>query len=467
MASAYRHGQSVALRTRLTDVGVHSIINSDETWYENIQQYQKRIKSDPACIAFPKEKGQIAQCLKCAREAHVKVTALGPGHSFQGLGFGFTGNLVISMQAFDSVSYDESTTLLTYGGGTRVGPVANYLWKTARRHFPHVRGSNVGLTGSSIGCGFGTTSRLLGTPMDNIVSMDFMLYDGTVVTATKGSDLLWAAKGAAASYGIILSATTKTFKPKFDRAVKFIVSLGDIGVHDAAKAFIAIQTFGTSSKCPDELAIRWSLVNWTTKEKEELDFWDMEVEISGQAMDGPDGGDLNALSFYTQSLVMTTDYPLNIDQARVLLSSTTLAFDRTDMTKMGYIDLWTGVSRGIGDEDTGYPHGKNLWLIRWDGNAVDSESFPADGVAYMKSLMEPFENLLIEAGVPLRGFVNYADTELSQEELASRLYGDNYDRLVRIKGLVDPEGLFTNNILSIPLQGTSDVIRGSKRPLEE
>jgi FAD/FMN-containing dehydrogenase len=222
MTLTYRHEQSVALQTRLNDLGVHSIIKFDDTWSENTQQYQKRLKPDPACIAFPRDKSQIAQCLKCAREANVKVTALGPGHSFQGLGFGFAGNLVINMQAFDSVSYDEDTTLLTFGGGTRVGPVAKYLWETARRHFPHVRGSNVGLTGSSIGCGFGTTSRFLGTPMDNIVSMDFMLYDGTIVTATEGSDLLWAAKGAAASYGIILWMTTKTFKPVSNRYNQFI-----------------------------------------------------------------------------------------------------------------------------------------------------------------------------------------------------------------------------------------------------
>jgi hypothetical protein len=45
----------------------------------------------------------------------------------------------------------------------------------------------------------------------------------------------------------------------------------------------------------------------------------------------------------------------------------------------------------------------------------------------MKVLMVPFERSLTEAGVSLRGSVNHADTELSQEELASRLYGDNYD----------------------------------------
>lgn len=201
------------LHSCLNEAGIENIVASDGKWSENTTQYQKRLKPDPACIAFPKDRDQLSQCLACAREACVKVTALGPGHSFQGLGFGSPENLVINMEAFNFVHYDEKTTLLTFGGGTRVAPVAKYLWDIAGRHFPHVRGSNVGLTGSSIGCGFGTTSRFLGTPMDNIVSVEFMLRDGTVVTAKEGSDLLWAAKGAAASYGIILSMTTKTFKP--------------------------------------------------------------------------------------------------------------------------------------------------------------------------------------------------------------------------------------------------------------
>ncbi|KAF5002729.1 hypothetical protein FGRMN_125 [Fusarium graminum] len=484
---------SATLQLLLNGAGVHNIIESDGAWPENTKQYQKRIKPNPACIAFPKDKGQLAKCLKYARDASVKVTALGPGHSFQGLGFGFPGNLVINMKAFDSVNYDQNQKLLTFGGGSRVGPVAKYLWDTAGRHFPHVRASNVGLTGSSIGCGFGTTSRLLGCPMDNIVSIEVMLYDGTILVATEGSDLLWAAKGAAASYGIVISMTTKTFKPRFARAIKFIISLGEVDVDNAARAFISIQNFGTSSACTDEFAFRWSLKNWTTKgyfygdpstfdevlkpliddlrvispktavEKEELGFWDMEIEISGMGMDRPDGGNLNPLAFYLQSLVTTTDHPLTVDQARILFSNTTSKFHREDMTKMGYIDLWAGVSRDIADEDTGYPHGKNLWLIRWDADSVDSDHFPADGVAYMKGLMLPFEQALIDAGVPLRGFVNYADTELPQDELASRLYGENYDRLKRIKAEVDPEGLFTNNPQAISTTVKANVIKDQEQ----
>ncbi|KAF5658589.1 berberine bridge enzyme [Fusarium heterosporum] len=232
---------SATLQSLLNDAGVHNIIKSDGAWPQNTKQYQKRINPNPACIAFPKDKDQLAKCLKCARDASVTVTALGPGHSFQGLGFGFPGNLVINMKAFDAVNYDENQELLTFGGGSRVGPVVN------------------------IGCGFGTTSRLYGCPMDSIVSVEIMLYDGTIVVATQGSDLLWAAKGAAASYGIVVSMTSKTFKPKFARAIKFIIYLGEVDVNGAARAFISIQNYATSSTCPDELAIRWSLKNWTTK----------------------------------------------------------------------------------------------------------------------------------------------------------------------------------------------------------
>ncbi|KAF4961280.1 hypothetical protein FSARC_10227 [Fusarium sarcochroum] len=490
MAANNYDNTAIALQSCLDDAGVRNIIKSDDAWSESTAQFQKRLKPDPACIAFPKNRDQVAHCLKCAREASVKATALGPAHSFNGLGFGSPGNLVISMAAFDSISYDETTTLLTFGGGTHIGPVAKYLWDTAGRHFPHVRGAHVGVTGSSIGCGFGSTSRFLGTPMDNIISIEFMLYDGTIVTATEGSDLLWTAKGAASSYGIILSMTTKTFKPKFDKAIKFTLSIGDIDALTAAKAFIAVQDYGTSSLCPDEFVIRWSLVDWTSKgyfygdpstfdevitpllnklerisgqtslEKEELDFWSMEVEISGEGMNRPDGGDLDARSFYVQSLVTTTDHPLTAEQARILFDSTTLAFNRTDLTKMGYIDLWGGISRDVSDEDTGHPHGKNLWLIRWDANAVDDDDeFPADGTSYMKSLFLPFERALVASGVPLRGFVNYADTELSKEEQASRLYGKNYDRLKKIKAEVDPEGLFINNPQSIPLPKTPGSLR--------
>ncbi|KAH8667900.1 hypothetical protein BGZ61DRAFT_364993 [Ilyonectria robusta] len=472
-----------ALQSCLTNAGVRNIINSDSTWATEVVQFQKRITPNPACIAFPETNDEIALSLDCARNASVKASALGAAHSFQGYGFGDSGNLVISMAAFDSVSYDKSTKLMKFGGGTHVGPVLKYLWDTAGRHIPHVRGAHVGVPGSSIGGGFGSTSRHYGTPMDNLVSVEYMLYNGTIVNAKKGSDLFWAAQGAGASYGIILSMTTKTHKPKYEKAVNFTLSIGNVDVDAGAKALIAIQDFATSSSCPDELALRWSLSappysgtgyfygnpkkfdkvieplfknlkaisNDTVIQKSELGFWDMEVAVAGAGMNAANGGALGGRAFYTQALTTTTDHPLTFEQVRTLYTSTTLAFNRTDLRKSGFFDLWGGVSRDISDSDTSYAHGKNLWLIRWEANSVDPTNYPADGPSYMKGLIKPFEQALTDSGASLRGFVNYADTELTEEEWSSRLYGANYDRLKKIKAKFDPEGLFINHAQSIPL----------------
>ncbi|KAF4969430.1 hypothetical protein FSARC_3361 [Fusarium sarcochroum] len=482
--TALAQGNKADVLTKcLTSAGVRNIIDTDSTWATETTQFQKRLKPDPAAIAFPEDRDEVALALDCARNASVKANALGPAHSFQGNGFGNPGNLVINMASFDDVSYNTKSKLLTFGGGTHVGPVVKYLWDTAGRHIPHVRGAHVGVTGSSIGGGFGTTSRHFGTPMDAIVEVEYMLYNGTIVKAGTGSDLLWAAKGAGASYGIILSMTTKTFKPEFEKAINFTLSIGSVTPEAGAKALVAIQDYATSKQCPDELAFRWALtappytgtgyfygnpskfdntirplVNKLkaispdfSLNKTVLPWWDLEVAVAGPGMNDPNGGSLGGRAFYTQALTTTSDHPLTLEQAQILFESTTLAFNRTDLRKSGFLDLWGGVSRSISDSDTAYAHGKNLWLIRWEANSVDATSYPADGPAYLKGLIKPFEDALVKGGAKLRGFVNYADTELTEEEWSSRLYGANYERLKQIKAKVDPEALFTNHKQSIPL----------------
>ncbi|KAK2031002.1 FAD binding domain-containing protein [Colletotrichum zoysiae] len=429
--------RALELQNCLTTAGVRNVISSDATWTNDTSGFQKRIRVDPAAISFPENNEQVALSLACARHASTSASPLGAAHSFQAYGFGNTGSLVISMAAFNSV----------------------------------------------IGGGFGSTSRYLGTPMDNLESIEYMLYNGTIVNATKGSDLFWAAQGAGASIGVLLSVTTNTHKPLFDTVVNFTINAGDLTSTEAARSLIAIQEYSLSKECPDELALRWTLsgppftangffygdpgdfdtviapllnslkditCNVTVK-KTELPFWNMEVAVAGAGMNQPNGGALGGRSFYTQALTTTTDHPLTVEQAKVLYKSTSFSFNRTGLRKSGFIDLWGGVSREICDTDTSFAHGKNLWLIRWEASAVDVNTYPADGPAYMKNLIKPFEEALVASGAPLRGFVNYADTELSEAEWSSRLYGANFDRLKQLKALYDPEGLFVNHKQAIPM----------------
>ena len=114
--------------------------------------------------------------------------------------------------------------------------------------------------------------------------------------------------------------------------------------------------------------------------KAETDFWTLETQVAG-GLNAPNGGAGGpGRAFYGQALTTTTDNPLTYDSVYALFNHTTFSFDRTDLRKSGLLDLWGGVSNQVSDADTSYAHGNNLWLIRWDANAVNSTApYPADG----------------------------------------------------------------------------------------
>ncbi|KAJ4352922.1 hypothetical protein N0V95_003832 [Ascochyta clinopodiicola] len=462
----------------LQNGGVQATISTDATWANDTAAFQFRLPRQPVSVAFPQTKDEVAVALGCARNASVKVRGLGRAHSFQAYGFGDPGNLVVDMAAFTELTFDNATNQLTFGGGANVGPTAKYLWDNHRRHFPHVRGSHVGLVGSSFGGGFGTTSRFLKTPVDNLVSIEYMLYNGTIVTAGPGSDLHWAAQGAGPSFGIALSATTKTFELPRDGAISYSLDLGEVNTTVASAALLAIQKWVVDGQAPDELSLRFALSNFasagfyygdaasfdkafsplvkslqaiapgTNLTKTDIpSFWDSEVAAVGAGMNQPEGGSLGGRASLVQSWTTTNDHPLSLKQAKALFDSYH-SLNRTDLTGTGFLDLWGGVSRDISDSDTAFAHGKNLWLIRVDGVA-SAGVWPSDGLAYMQALMKPFESAL-KKSAPLRSFVNYVNSELSLKEWSHRLYGANFERLQKIKAAVDPTELFSGYHLAIP-----------------
>ncbi|KAI9172754.1 Chitooligosaccharide oxidase [Paramyrothecium foliicola] len=483
--AAAQESKAAQVQSCLQGAGVQSLIEGDATFATENVQFQKRFGApDPSAIAFPSDRDQVALALDCARNASVKVSAFGAGHSFQAYGFGNPGNLVINMQAFNAVTYNPDQLTITHEGGSHVGPVIKHLWDTAGRHTPHVRSAHVGTAGSTIGGGFGSTTRHLGTPLDNIVAVEIMLYNGTIIHAGPGHDLFWAAQGAAASYGIVLSLTSKTYQPDYEKAINFTLTLGDSRIFDveaAAQAIIATQEFAELPNT-DEFAFRWALTSapftatgyyygdpaafdaalaplltklkainsGTVVRKTELSWWDHEVAVNGAGMNQPNGGTLGGRSFFIQSFVTTTENPLTLEQARIWFTNTVINYNRTDIRNSGFFDLWGGVSRDISDADTAWAHGKAQWLIRFDGVSADINTFPADGTSFLKSVTQPFADAISANGAPLRGFINYGDTELTEEEWSSRFYGEaNYKRLQAIKAELDPEDVFNNHLQSI------------------
>jgi hypothetical protein len=91
--------------------------------------------------------------------------------------------------------------------------------------------------------------------MDNLESVEYMLYNGTTVKAEKGSDLFRAAQGAGSSSGILFSLTTKTWKPQYQNTINFTLALDGVGIDVGTNALMAIQGYALNEAL-DEFAIR-------------------------------------------------------------------------------------------------------------------------------------------------------------------------------------------------------------------
>lgn len=128
LAPTLVQGQSSSadsIQTCLTSAGVQTTISTDETWANDTAAFQFRVPRQPIAVAFPATRDDVAVALGCARNASVKVSVVGRAHSFQGYGFGAPGNLVINMGAFTELKFDAVSNLLTFGGGSNVGPVTS------------------------------------------------------------------------------------------------------------------------------------------------------------------------------------------------------------------------------------------------------------------------------------------------------------------------------------------------------
>lgn len=203
---------------------------------------------------------EVAAGLACARSAGVVVAARDGGHCYGSYSLP-DGGLTVNMSNFQQTSYDATPGLLTYGGGSVVSRVATQLWNNHGLRIPHVRANMVGLVGSTIGSGFTSLSRFLGTPMDFLDSAQYMLYNGTVLNCsrTENPDLFWALQGAGASYGIILSLTTNTWKPTYPQVTNFTISVGNASLTDGVSALVTIQEYVLNGSWPETMTLRWSL----------------------------------------------------------------------------------------------------------------------------------------------------------------------------------------------------------------
>ena len=160
----------------------------------------------PAVIARCKDDQDVAVAVQVAREHGLPLSVRGGGHDWAGRAL-CEGGVVLDLSAMRAVSVDPDTGTAMVQGGATAGEVV----AAASRHgLAPVTGSvkAVGMTGLTLGGGYGPLNGKHGLAVDNLISAEVVLADGRQVIAsgTRNSDLYWAIRGGGGNCGVVTSS---------------------------------------------------------------------------------------------------------------------------------------------------------------------------------------------------------------------------------------------------------------------
>ena len=182
------------------------LIGPDDPGYDEARAvYNGMIDRRPRLIARCTNAADVIAAVNYGREAGITLAVRGGGHNAGGLGVADDA-LVIDLSRMRGVHVDPERRIVRAEGGAQLGDID---------HAAHPFGlavpggiiSTTGVGGLTLGGGLGYLSRRYGLSIDNLLSVDLVLADGSFVTASDDEhpDLFWAVRGGGGNFGVATS----------------------------------------------------------------------------------------------------------------------------------------------------------------------------------------------------------------------------------------------------------------------
>ncbi|MBV8708620.1 MAG: FAD-binding oxidoreductase [Acidobacteriaceae bacterium] len=181
------------------------ITPNDPTYAVARKVHNGTIDRKPALIAKCADVADVQASVRFARENRLRVSIRGGGHNAGGLGVCDDG-LVIDLSPIRYVHVNPAERVVRTGGGSLWGDVdhATHAFGLA---VPSGIISTTGVGGLTLGGGLGHLTRKYGLTIDNLLSADMVLANGTFLVASpdENSDLFWAIRGGGGNFGVVTS----------------------------------------------------------------------------------------------------------------------------------------------------------------------------------------------------------------------------------------------------------------------
>ncbi|MEO8908337.1 MAG: FAD-binding oxidoreductase [Microbacteriaceae bacterium] len=184
------------------------LILPDDVEYDQARSvYNAMIDKHPAAIARCRDVTDVIECVRFGTAHGVEIAVRGGGHNAGGLGV-WDDALVIDLSPMRSTTVNPLDHTVRVDGGCTWGDV-DHATIGFGMATPSGFLSTTGVGGLTLGGGIGYLSRRFGLTVDNLLSADVVLADGTLVTANEAShpDLFWALRGGGGNFGVVTSFT--------------------------------------------------------------------------------------------------------------------------------------------------------------------------------------------------------------------------------------------------------------------
>ncbi len=218
----------------------------DERYDGARKVYNAMIDKRPAIIIRCVDVADVIAAVKMAKTQGLAVAIRGGGHSVPGFGTADDA-LVVDLGRMKGVRVDPASKTVWAEGGCTWGDF---------NHATHGFGlattggiiSTTGIAGLTLGGGIGYLTRGAGLSLDNLVSADVVLADGSFMTASEqhNPDLLWALRGGGGNFGVVTS-----FQYRLHEVKDIVGGIMFFEVEDAKKVMTAYDKYITDA--PREL----------------------------------------------------------------------------------------------------------------------------------------------------------------------------------------------------------------------
>jgi FAD/FMN-containing dehydrogenase len=188
------------------------VLTADDPEYnESRTNWNAMIDRRPGLVARCTGTADVVQAVRFARQHGLLTSVRGGGHNIAGLSV-CEGGLMIDMSFLRGVWVDPVNHSARAQAGCTLADVDR---ETQLHGLAAVLGfvSPTGIAGLTVGGGFGYLTRRHGWTCDNLLSMEVVTADGTVLRASadENPDLFWALRGGGGNFGIVTSFEYRLF----------------------------------------------------------------------------------------------------------------------------------------------------------------------------------------------------------------------------------------------------------------